>query len=118
METVQRILGLIVIGTFTTSLVVAGHGVAPIGLIMIIGWEYWLTVSVMAWAAIAILVVGCLTSGRRAWGFMLAGAILVSLAWLAFLLQSDAILTTIIFSAHFLAGTLIFVYYLFKHRPV
>jgi len=104
------------IGTFVTSFVAVGHGVAPIGFFLLMGWGFWTPILIVAWTAIGVLIAGCLIPGQKSWVFLLAGSILSSLVWVWFLLQSDSVLSTIIFSSHFLIVTAFLFRHLFVHR--
>lgn len=117
MGTTSRLLALLVIGTFVTSFVAAGHGVGPIGLLLVIGWGYWTPVLVLAWTSIVALFAGCLFYGRNARGFIFVGATLASVAWIAFLFMSDSALSTVVFSSHFLVAIILLFRHLYVHRP-
>ncbi len=127
--TTLKLLSLFVILAFTTSLTAIGHGVVPIGLVLV--WSMtgllsgprdtvdlvWVSIVAISWGAIFVLAAGCFMRGRWASRFILSGAILCSLAWAAFLYQSEAADTTFVFSVHFLFADVLLFRYLLLHLP-
>ena len=99
---VPRLHALIVVGAFLSALIAAGHGVGPIGLLLVLGWDYWRGPVILGWAAIVVLVVGSLTPGPRAWAITLVGAICTAMSWCAFAVHSEALPATIIYSLPYL----------------
>lgn len=112
----SRLLALLVIGTFLTSLVAAGHGVLPVGVLLVFFWGYWSIINVLAWLGMLFLILGCVLPGRAAWRMMLFGAILLTGAWLSFLSLSEPMFSSIVFSLHFLVSVIFLFKNLFLHR--
>ena len=91
-----------VIATFMASVVAAGHGVGPIGLLLVMGWKHWLPHVILGWLAVFVLGVGSVT-GAHSSTLLRAGSVLVLLAWVLFQSRSEAFLVSLLFSLPFLA---------------
>jgi hypothetical protein len=103
-----RLHALLVVGAFLTSIVVAGHGMGPIGLLLVLGWEAWLLPVLTGWATLIVLTIGCLSTGTRSRGLIAVGAVLTIVAWLACVRQADAVAETIRWSSHYLIAVVTF----------
>ena len=95
---------ILIVVTFVTSLIAAGHGIAPVGLVLVFGESIWLPLVIPAWSAIVILTGGLFVRGRPYRLSLLAGTIIAVLAWVVALVMSDSIFSTTLFSLHFLAA--------------
>src|SRR5262245_57847436 len=90
----QRLLGFLVDGcvllAFACVLIGAGHGVGPIGLLMIGGSiEAWGWPMAVGWVAVTLLALGALVSHREFYFPMIAmGLIALVVSWGLFISQS------------------------------
>lgn len=95
---------IVLIGTFSLSVIAAGHGVGPIGLLPALGWnDEWLLQVIFGWVGILVLLLGCALRHRRLWVAQLAG-VLSALSWLLFLAKSELIVESVAFSIPYLAA--------------
>ncbi len=124
-----KILALLSVFTFVTSLVAIGHGIAPIALLLGISLlafvnpnsgeadPVWVGIFVLAWMAIIALMVSCLLRGHKSWWTALSGALLCGFAWTGFVFYSDPPVTTFIFSGHFMVVEVLLLRHLFLNPP-
>ena len=91
------------IAAFAVALVAAGHGLGPIGLLLVLGWGYWTAPVVVGWAAILLLVVG--RAGSSSTGSILhrLGGILSLASWALFLSMAEVPSVTMVTSIPYLA---------------
>ena len=89
-----------IVGTYLCSGIAAGHGVGPVGLLLVFGWEYWSLPVLLGWIGIALLIDGKLFNSLRLCRQF--GVASISVSWVIFLWKSDMLLSTIIFLIPFL----------------
>jgi hypothetical protein len=87
-----------VIVTFMLSIVAAGHGVAPVGLLLLVGWQAWLPQVLLGWLAVIVLGSSTLVRTTSRVGLAKFGSVLVFLAWAFFQTQSEAFVLTLLYS--------------------
>jgi len=114
----QRWLGLAcdagVALTFACVLIGAGHGVGPIGLLMVVGSpEAWGLPMAAGWTGLAALALAALVAARSMYtALTLAGLGMVFLSWCLFVAQSASVFASVVyFSIPFLgalAGRLVY----------
>lgn len=108
---------LAVVATFAIALVAAGHGVAPIGLLLIFGLEKFLVPVVLGWLGIAALVLSAVLHSERAPVLALLGSLLALAAWALFQGASDEPLAGMLGSLPFLVCLGIYSAHLWRLRP-
>ena len=90
---------------FMIVVIAAAHSVGPIGLILALAWSReWLLQVIAGWVAIAVLLIGRAYGRRAPIGVLRAGAILSAVAWLLFVVKSEAILGTLVSSLPYAAA--------------
>lgn len=99
---------VILVVTFLASIVAAGHGVAPIGLLLVLGFGHWLPPITLAYAAIAVVVAGGWLGGRYSAGLLRLGSVLLMVSWGFFQTRSDAFLPSLPLSLPFLGASVAF----------
>lgn len=109
-------LGLV--STFALALVAGGHGVAPVGLFLFLGWKALPVPVALGWLAILTLVVGAWLESSLAPALAAAGAVLALLAWALFQASSDEPLAGALFSAPFLGCLGIYAVHLWRVRAL
>ena len=75
----RHVIGLI--ATFSICMIAAGHGVGPIGLLLVLGWPAWAAPGVAGWLGIVALVIGRARGGDSGVRLLCAGVVLVALSW-------------------------------------
>lgn len=96
---------VILVATFAIVLVAAGHGVAPIGMLLVIGnFSEWGFPMTLGWVGV-LLTFSALFSSQSPYHVRLAGCGLVGLAasWLLLLIASEGRIFTFVTSIPFLA---------------
>jgi hypothetical protein len=91
------------IGTFPLPIIAAGHGAAPVGYLLAVGWVGWTVPVLLGWSAIVLLVGGLLTPARAGWILMWLGAAASLASWALFAAQSETLLLTVPTSVPYLA---------------
>jgi len=92
---------------FGCVLIGAGHGVGPIGLLMIFGMaEAWAVPMVVGWLSIAALALAALVPQRELYvTVVLLGLTLLVISWWLFISQSSSMVASIVpWSVPFLAA--------------
>jgi len=114
----RRLIGLAcnlgVVLTFGVVLIGAGHGVAPIGLILFLGEaEEWVLPMTVGWSAIGLLALPALVPRL---GLHVAcvqlGLVTLAVAWMLFLSVSEARAFSLAFSLPFLGASIARVWFL------
>jgi hypothetical protein len=95
---------LVLLATFGSCLIAANHGIGPIALLLVLGWNNeWLLPVMTGWVAIGLLIAGQLAaSSSRV--LPIAGAVLLGASWLCFLRGSERWPDTVLFSLPFLGA--------------
>jgi hypothetical protein len=96
-------LGLIV--SFSMALIGAGHGVAPLGLLLVWGIGHWFEPVVLGWLAIIVLLTGALVSRWSSLPVLPIGAALLFADWCYFMSLTEGLPLVLVLSAPFLACT-------------
>ena len=105
---------LLIVGTFLTCLVFAGHGLIPLAFLLVAGGLFLTPPGLVGCVAVALLVIAAIVAAQRPRRILtIIGAVLASGVWVTLLLWSDPLLNTAFFSLHFL-GSLV---YVFLYRP-
>ena len=94
------------VAAFAISLVAAGHGVAPIGLILFLGWgrdSPWLAANLLSSSGLVLLLASSLTRRVAIKSLARLGGGLLGSAWLLFLWQAEARVVNLVTSLPFLA---------------
>jgi hypothetical protein len=96
-------LGLI--ATFALVVIVAGHGVAPLGYLMVWGWGAWTAPDLLAWVAMALLANGGLVAPGRpvGHGLLWLGGLASIASWILFIRRSELLPLTLASSLPYLA---------------
>ena len=85
------VIGIIV--AYLWSAVAAGHGVGFVGLLLVVGWEYWFTPVSLGWIGIVLLIGGKLFDRLE---FVLHfGVAFIVVSWAIFLWHSDILMNII-----------------------
>lgn len=79
--------------TYVCSLVVAGHGVGPVGLLLVLGWEAWAMPVILGWLGMMLLVGGKVFGNSKILSQIGAVSILVS--WALILSESEPLINLI-----------------------
>jgi hypothetical protein len=85
------VIGIIV--TYLGSMVAAGHGVIPVALLLILGWEFWFIPVLLGWIGIVFLLGGKLFDRLKFCRQFGVATILAS--WVIFLWNSDILMNLI-----------------------
>jgi hypothetical protein len=87
-----------VLGSYALAAIAAGHGAAPIGVILVLGWnDEWLMQVIVGWLSIVGLGLGAaLWSSSPA--PLLCAAGLSTVSWLLFAAKSELLLGTVLYS--------------------
>jgi hypothetical protein len=100
----------LLVASFVITVVAAGHGVAPIGLILVFGWNIqWLIPVLLAWLGMGTVVFGRVrtdTVGRR---LERLGGLVCLGSWAWFVARSEAPAFTLLSSIPFLATSILWV---------
>ena len=96
-------LGLI--ETFALVVIVAGHGAAPLGYLMVRGWSAWTAPDLLAWVAVALLASGSLVAPGRpvGHGLLWLGGLVSIASWVLFIRRSELLPLTLASSLPYLA---------------
>ena len=89
--------------TFAATLIAAGHGVGPIGLLLALGWEHWFTPVLLGWSSIVVLLAGKIIRGRLSQELLRAGGVLSLVSWVLFSLRAEVLVITLASSLPYLA---------------
>jgi hypothetical protein len=96
---------LVLIVTFVVVIIAAGHSVAPVGLLLALGWNRdWLAPVVVGWMAIIVIILGRAWRNGHDLQALRAGGILSGCSWILFVFGSEARLLTVVLSLPFLAS--------------
>lgn len=114
---VSRRSTLSLIATFAIALVPGGHGVAPVGLFLIHGWERFLAATLLGWLAVLVLGASAfLWRHAPALGFL--GGLVALLAWALFQGASDEPLLGALASLPFLVCLFVHSMHLWRIRAL
>jgi hypothetical protein len=96
-------LGLI--ATFALVVIVAGHGAAPLGYLLVWGWDAWTAPDLLAWVAIVLLARGGLSAPGRpvGRGLLRLGGLASVASWVLFVRRSELLPLTLASSLPYLA---------------
>ena len=100
----SRLKPLVVVVAFLTCLIAVGHGVGPLGFLLVIGDFIPSPIRILGFAAVVILLTSALLSGQPAKTAKAVGVVVALIVWVCFLSYSEPAATTILFSLHFLAS--------------
>ena len=92
------------IGTFLISQVAAGHGVGPVAMLLVLGWQYWTAAVLTGWTGISLLVASKLVGTSVAVADF--GALLILASWALFLWQAEVRRINLVTSIPFFAAVL------------
>src|SRR5436190_21798905 len=81
--------------TFLASVVAAGHGVAPVLLLLVMGWEYWLPHALLGWTGIIVCVVGAYKGGWLGIQLLRTGSVVLVAAWCLIQSRSEAFIMAV-----------------------
>ena len=97
------------VATFAGVVLFAGHGLAPIGLLLVAGWsDTWILAVITGWLSIIVLVFGrALFVDRR--GYLFAGAVLSAGSWALFMLESQNPFASLAFSVPYIAALILWI---------
>jgi hypothetical protein len=112
-----KILPIICVLTYLTTLILAGHGIMPAGLTLVIGSPFpWATFQSFGYLGIISFVLGVFVCKRASAKdlYMILGCTLLLISWMTALSQSDSPAFQLAFSIHFLIATAILLYTLIK----
>ena len=96
-------LGLI--AAFALVMIVAGHGVAAVGYLLVWGWGAWTAPDLLAWITVALLASGSLVAPGRPVGqdLLRLGGLASVASWVRFIRRSELLLLTLVSSLPYLA---------------
>jgi hypothetical protein len=113
---VSRRTTLTLVALFLVALVPGGHGVAPLGLFLVHGWEQYPVGALLAWLALLFLGAGLVARAALAAPLSLLGSALALLAWGLFEARVDEFLAGVVGSLPFLLCLLLHVLHLARVR--
>ena len=98
------------------ALVPAGHGVAPVAMFLVYGWERYAVGTALAWLAIALVGASPWIRHALAPALSLSGAIAALAAWILLEARADDPLLGVLASLPFLIGLAVHAVHLWRIR--
>ena len=84
------------IATFALVVMVAGHGAAPLGYLLVVGWGAWRGPNLVACVAVAMLACGLVASRRPVGqGLLRLGGLASVASWVLFIRRSELLPLTL-----------------------
>lgn len=114
---ISRRTSTALVAAFLLALVPAGHGVAPVALFLVHGWERFWIGTCLAWLALAFLGSSLVVKPTLAPLLALLGTLLAVLAWALFEAAADDLLLAVVASLPFLVCVAIHGIHLARIRP-
>jgi hypothetical protein len=106
----SRWAGPVIAVTFITSMITAGHGIAPIGLLLVVLPLAVSPYALVGWIPIFLLLLAALLSGRIATVVVWIGSTISFCGWLWVLVHAEWGMT-ILLSTHYLVAMFYFLVY-------
>ena len=95
---------LLLIVAFGICIVGAGHGIAPIALILVYGWPAWAAPMTVGWTGVIALLLGWLRRHHGNLPIAHAGAVLTAVSWSLFMVRCEAFAAAFVFSLPYLVA--------------
>jgi hypothetical protein len=115
---VSRKTSLALVALFLLALVPAGHGVAPLALFLVYGWERYSVGTALACLALGFLGSGLVVRAALAPTLSLIGSLIALLAWVLIETSADDFHAAVVGSSPFLLALLIHSIHLWCITPV